>query len=153
MPSSQVASVTPPARDDRARAALDEADAGLRCRLGVGVVAGRVDAGLVAFTEQCQQIRLKAGAIFCRMPEQELDQPAFACAKMAVHLPSGKTMQHGKRLLGEKLFEFFGSHGFSLKFNTSNTGRAHRPCLRLPVHPFASRQFLQHATAQDGNRL
>ena len=79
------------------------------------VVAGGCSRSGLAFTEQCHQIRLKAGAIVCRMPKQEFDQPSFACAKMAVHPPSGEAMKQGNRLLGEKVFEFFRSHGNSSK--------------------------------------
>jgi hypothetical protein len=87
------------------------------------------------------------------MTEQELNQSSLPRAKMPVHSAAGKTVQNAERLLGKETFEFVGSHGVSLKFNTSNTGRAQCACLRLPVHTFASRQFLQNSSAQDGNRL
>jgi hypothetical protein len=100
-------------------------------------------------TDQRQQVRFKACPVFCRMTKQELNESALPRAKMPVHSAAGKTVQNADRLLGKETFEFVGSHGVSLKFNTSNAGRG----LRLPVHLFASRQFLQNSSAQDGNRL
>src|SRR5687767_6621093 len=74
---------------------------------------------------QRQQVRFKACPVFGRMTEQELNESALPRAKMPVHSAAGKTVQNAERLLGKETFEFVGSHGVSLKFNTSNTGRAH----------------------------
>jgi hypothetical protein len=75
-------------------------------------------------TNQRQQVRFKACAVVCRMTKQELNESALPRAKMPVHSAAGKTVQNAERLLGKETFEFVGSHGVSLKFNTSNTGRA-----------------------------
>src|SRR5687767_7371325 len=101
---------------------------GLRCLWAFGsLVPNRLDRRpRFTLINQRQQVRFKACAVFCRMTEQELNESALPRAKMPMHSAAGKTVQNAERLLGKETFEFVGSHGFSLMFNTSNTGRAHR---------------------------
>lgn len=82
------------------------------------MVTGRCCRLSLAFSDECHEVRLESGAVFCRMPQQELDQPSFACPKMPVHPSTCETMQQGDWLPDEKLFKFFGCHG-----NSSNTPR------------------------------
>ena len=46
------------------------------------------------------------------MAQQELDQPAFAGAEMAVDPAAGQSVQNSDRLLDEKFLEFVGGHRF-----------------------------------------
>ncbi|MEK7730439.1 MAG: hypothetical protein AAB363_01130 [Planctomycetota bacterium] len=49
------------------------------------------------------------------MAQQDLDQAAFAGAEMPLNTPPRQTVQKGDRLLGQELFEFFGSHVLSVR--------------------------------------
>jgi len=64
----------------------------------------------LSFTDQCEDIGFKPGAVLSRMTKQQFDQPTFAGSEMAVDPPASETMQEGHRLLREKFFEFVGCH-------------------------------------------
>jgi len=66
------------------------------------------------FANQSQQVGLKPGTIFGSVAQQDLDQSAFACAEMSLDTSACKAVQERDWLLSQELFEFFGSHRFSV---------------------------------------
>jgi hypothetical protein len=64
--------------------------------------------------DQGHQIRLKTCAVLSGVAQQNLDQTAFARAKMSLNSPASKTVQERDRLLSQELFKFFGSHLYAV---------------------------------------
>ena len=82
--------------------------------------------------DQRQQIRFEPLAVFRRVSQQQLDQPALPCTKMPMHSAACEPMEKFNRLFGENPFEFFSGH----------------ECARS-----LSWKFFQHAPTQCRNRL
>jgi hypothetical protein len=51
------------------------------------------------FPDQGHQVGLKARAVLGGVAQQDLDQAAFACAKMPLNTPARQTVQECDRLL------------------------------------------------------
>ncbi len=82
---------------------------GLRFPGGGGLRRGWNGASL-SLTDQGQEVGLKTCAIFGGVPQEDLNQSAFARAEMSLNTPARETVQERDRLLSQELFEFFGGH-------------------------------------------
>ena len=52
-------------------------------------------------------------AVFRRVSQQQLDQPALPCTKLPMHPAARETMEKANRLFDKKPFEFFSGHEYA----------------------------------------